>query len=236
VIAPGRRVPTVIAGMFGAASFRRAEELVPRVEAWRPDVVIHPITELAGAVAAERAGARRLVHGFGPLPAEAWDWFGARFGELCEVWDVAALADDIVATPFVELCPPPLQRDAVAAFGHRVPTRPTSGDVRSGERLPWPPIVLGLLGHCAAIVSQGGPATILAALADGLPHLILPQGARPVPERPCRRARRRGAVARAAGCDGAAHRGADAPPPRRPVVRRRGPPPAGRDHHRAERR
>ena len=34
-----------------------------------------------------------------------------------------------------------------------------------------------LLPHCTAIVSQGGPATILAALDHGLPHLVLPQGA-----------------------------------------------------------
>ena len=34
-----------------------------------------------------------------------------------------------------------------------------------------------LLPHCTAIISQGGPATILAALDHGLPHLVLPQGA-----------------------------------------------------------
>ena len=34
-----------------------------------------------------------------------------------------------------------------------------------------------VLPRCTAIVSQGGPATILAALCHGLPHLILPQGA-----------------------------------------------------------
>ena len=34
-----------------------------------------------------------------------------------------------------------------------------------------------LLPHCTAIISQGGPATILAAIDHGLPHLVLPQGA-----------------------------------------------------------
>lgn len=50
---------------------------------------------------------------------------------------------------------------------------------------PQPPNVLVtdfsphalLLPHCTAVVTQGGPATILAALCHGLPHLILPQGA-----------------------------------------------------------
>ena len=53
-IDPAVRVPTIIAGVFGAAALRRAEDLVPRAEAWQPDLVVHPITELAGAVAAER--------------------------------------------------------------------------------------------------------------------------------------------------------------------------------------
>jgi UDP:flavonoid glycosyltransferase YjiC (YdhE family) len=243
-IDPAVRIPTLIAGVFGAAALRRAEDLVPRAEAWQPDLVVHPITELAGAVAAERVGAPRLVHGFGPLPAEAWSWFGARFGDLCEAWDVPELLDGILDSPFVELCPPSLQRDAVAAFTHRIPMRPGSGDVAPGERLPWsaeqlaalphpdtvhltlgtlfhsathvftaalaglaelpvnvlvtvgpgadpaalgprPPHVLVadfvphelLLPHCTAIISQGGPATILAALDHGLPHLVLPQGA-----------------------------------------------------------
>jgi len=50
---------------------------------------------------------------------------------------------------------------------------------------PQPPHVLVtdfvahelLLSHCSAIISQGGPATILAALEFGVPHLVLPQGA-----------------------------------------------------------
>ena len=244
VIDPAVRVPTIIAGIFGAAALRRAEDLVPRALSWQPDLVVHPITELAGAVAAECSGALRLVHGFGPLPAEAWSWFGARFGELCDAWAVPSLVEDILDAPFLELCPPSLQRDAVAAFRNRRPMRPGAGDVGPGEQLPWSaadlaalphdrtvhltlgtlfhanthvfrtaldglatlpvnvvvtvgpgadPTILGpqrphvlvtdfvahelLLPHCTAIISQGGPATILAALEFGVPHLVLPQGA-----------------------------------------------------------
>jgi UDP:flavonoid glycosyltransferase YjiC (YdhE family) len=243
-IPPAQRMATIIAGVFGAGALRRAEQLVPAAESWRPDLVVHPFTELAGAVAAERCGARHAVHGFGPMPADAWRWFGARFGELCDAWDVPHLTTAILGRPFLELCPPTLQRDALAAFTHRVPLRPTSGDAVPGEALPWDdatfaalpfertvhvtlgtlfydrvgvfrdalaglgelevnvvvtvgpgqdPAVLGpqpghvlvadfvthslLLPRCDVIVSQGGPATILAALDHGLPHLILPQGA-----------------------------------------------------------
>ena len=243
-IPPDERMATVIAGVFGAGAQRRAEHLVPAAESWRPDLVIHPFTELAGAVAAARCGARHAVHGFGPMSPDVWAWFGSRFGELCDAWDVPELATSILASPFLELCPPTLQRDALSAFTNRVPMRPTAGDVAPGERLPWgtstlaslpydrtvhltlgtlffentgvfrdalagladievnvvvtvgpgqDPGVLGpqpdhvlvadfvshslLLPHCAALISQGGPATILAALVHGLPHLILPQGA-----------------------------------------------------------
>ncbi|MBG0561986.1 glycosyltransferase [Actinoplanes aureus] len=131
---PEERMPAIISGMFGAAAFRRAGNLVPRAEQWRPDLVVHPITELAGAIAAARTGARHVVHGLGPLPAEAWDWFGARYPELCERWNVA---DHILGVPYLDNCPPSLQDDAVAAFRDRWALRPTSGEVLPGERLPW---------------------------------------------------------------------------------------------------
>ena len=128
---------TVIGGMFGAAAFERAAALVPRAEQWQPDLVVHPVTELAGAVAAARTGARHAVHGLGPLPAEAWDWFGARLGELSRQWDVPDLPATLLDVPYLDNCPPGLQADAVRAFGHRRPLRPASGEVLPGEQLPW---------------------------------------------------------------------------------------------------
>jgi UDP:flavonoid glycosyltransferase YjiC (YdhE family) len=234
----------MISGMFGAAAPRRALDLVPRAREWKPDLVVHPVTELAGAIAAAHTGARHVVHGLGPLPAEAWAWFGARFGELCQEWDVPELAEGILETTYLDNCPPSLQPDAVADFRRRRPLRPSPGEAQPGEQLPWdddtlaalpyehtvhltlgtlfhgathvfetalaglchlpvnvlvtvgpgtdprrlgpqPPHVLVadfaphalLLPRCAALVTQGGAGTIVAALCHGLPHLILPQGA-----------------------------------------------------------
>ncbi len=238
------RMPTVVAGVFGASAVTRAADLVPQAEAWQPDLVIHPITETAGAVAAARCGARHAVHGLGPLPAQAWTWFGARFPELCATWDVADLPERIVHAPYLDNCPPSLQPDTAVEFTNRMPIRPTAGDLIPGERLPWtddvldalpfdrtvhltlgtifhgavhvfeaaldglaelpvnvlvalgpgadldvlgprPPHVLVadfvphelVLPRCAALVTQGGAGTIVAALCHGVPHLILPQGA-----------------------------------------------------------
>ncbi|SHN46288.1 UDP:flavonoid glycosyltransferase YjiC, YdhE family [Cryptosporangium aurantiacum] len=135
---PDQRMPTVIRGMFGAAAPQRAAALVPLAEQWRPDLVIHPITELAGAIAAERTGARHAVHGLGPLPAEAWEWFGARFGALCADWDVPGLEKAIVERPYLDNNPPLLQSDAVAAFRNRLPLRPEAGEPAGpDETLPW---------------------------------------------------------------------------------------------------
>jgi len=241
---PDGRMAAAISGMFGAAAFGRAADLVPRAEVWKPDLVVHSITELAGAVAAARVGARHVVHGLGPLPPESWTWFGARFGDLCASWGVPDLVEHILDVPYLDTCPPSLQSDAVEDFRNRRPLRPSSGEVLPGDRLPWDADVLAslpldrtvhltlgtlfhgatnvfldalagmrelhvnvavtvgpgsdvdrlgpqppnvvvadfaphalLLPHCAALVTQGGAGTILAALCHGLPHLILPQGA-----------------------------------------------------------
>ncbi|HYN93651.1 MAG TPA: glycosyltransferase [Pilimelia sp.] len=195
-LAPELRMPTVISGMFGAAAFRRATELVPRAMQWKPDLVVHPVTELAGAVAAARTGARHVVHGLGPLPAEAWAWFGARFGDLCRQWGVPELEQDIVGRPYLDTCPPSLQADAVSDFRTRRPLRPTSGEQRPDERLPWDDdalaalpyehtvhLTLGTLFHGATGVFETAlaglrelPVNVLVTVGPGTdPHRLGPQ-------------------------------------------------------------
>lgn len=186
-IAPDRRMATVITGMFGAAAFRRATDLVPLAEQWHPDLIVHPITELAGAVAAARVGARHVVHGLGPLPPEAWSWFGARFDELCQEWDVPEQAERMLDTPYLDNCPPSLQANAVADFQHRLPLRPDAGEVLPGERLPWDDdrfaalpyehtvhLTLGTLFHGATDVFQAAlaglrqlPVNVVVTLGPG---------------------------------------------------------------------
>jgi UDP:flavonoid glycosyltransferase YjiC (YdhE family) len=77
------------------------------------------------------------VHGLGPLPGQAWDWFGARLGDLSGEWDVPDLPAALLDVPYLDNCPPMLQADAVRAFRNRRPLRPTSGEVLPGEHLPW---------------------------------------------------------------------------------------------------
>ncbi|MBD2103167.1 glycosyltransferase [Leptolyngbya sp. FACHB-261] len=147
MIPPAERLPTVVSGVFGAAAARRIVELLPLTDQWRPDLVVHPITELAGAVVAARTGARHVVHGLGPLPVEAWEWFGSRFGDLCRDWDVPDLTEHILDRVYLDNCPPMLQADAVNDFRNRRALRPTSGEVLPGEGLPWAEDVLAALPY-----------------------------------------------------------------------------------------
>jgi UDP:flavonoid glycosyltransferase YjiC (YdhE family) len=186
-IRPEQRVPTVISGMFGAAASRRAAELVPRAQEWLPDLVVHPVTELAGSIAAALTGAQDVVHGLGPLPRQAWDWFGARFPELCREWNVPELADDVLDHRYLDNCPPSLQDDAVSAFHRRLPLRPSSGEALPGEHLPWDDdtlaalpyprtvhLTLGTLFHGATHVFEAAleglrdlPVNVLVTLGPG---------------------------------------------------------------------
>ena len=43
---------------------------MPLAEEWRPDLVVHEVSELAGAIAAARTGARHVVHGITLMPPE----------------------------------------------------------------------------------------------------------------------------------------------------------------------
>jgi len=128
--------------------------------------VLHPVTELAGSIAAARTGAEDVIHGLGPLPRQAWDWFGARFGDLCRQWDVPDLVNDILGHVYLDNCPPSLQDDAVAAFHHRLPLRPSPGEALPGERLPWDDETL------AALPYPGTVHLTLGTLFHGATHVF----------------------------------------------------------------
>ena len=176
-IAPERRIPTAVAGVFGTAASRRAEVLVPRAVDWEPDVVVHSISELAGAVAAAVAVPRHIVHGLGPLAPEAWTWFGSLFEQLCRNWDVPELASTILDAPYIDTCPPSLQHDAVADFRNRLALRPTVGEVLVGERLPWDDATLRALPHQRTIHLTLG--TIFHGLTEVFETVLA--GLRPLP-------------------------------------------------------
>jgi UDP:flavonoid glycosyltransferase YjiC (YdhE family) len=216
------------AHMFaGVAAPAKLPELLRVVDAWRPGLVIHDVTDFAGPPAAAHAGVPSVSHSLGPM-------FPPEFHRL---------ADELVPHEpealYLDICPPSLQSGDLPAVTQSL--RPVPFDAVAGETLPaWvdglvaqptvyvtlgtldneapgvieaaveglrdeplnvvvtvgpsrDPEELGpqpanvhvaryvpqslLLPHCDAVVAHGGSGTTLAALANGLPMVLLPQGA-----------------------------------------------------------
>ena len=219
------------AHMFaGVAAPAKLPELLQIVERWRPDLVVHDVTDFAGPPAATHAGVPAVAHTLGPM-------FPIAFHELA-----AEVLPHGRSALLLDTCPPSLQTSEVADIAAVTrPLQPVPFDAVAGETLPgWvhelrpqptvyvtlgtldneaPGVIeaaveglrdeplnvvvtvgpnrdpgeLGaqpanvhveryvpqslLLPHCDAVVAHGGSGTTLAALAHGLPMLVLPQGA-----------------------------------------------------------
>ena len=229
------------AQMFAAvAAPAKVPDLLGAVAEWRPELLVHDVTDFAGPVAAASAGIPHVAHSLGPmLPLE----FSRLAGELSmPLWRERRLTPGHLGGHYLDICPPSLQSPDIAHVGAAVHhLRPEPFDAVPGEALPpWvddlaarptvyvtlgtvdndapgvleaaveglreepvnlivtvgpsrDPGELGpqpphihvaqyvpqslLLPRCHAVVAHGGSGTTLAALAQGLPLLLLPQGA-----------------------------------------------------------
>jgi UDP:flavonoid glycosyltransferase YjiC (YdhE family) len=227
---------------FVTTAERRAADLLPMADRWRPELVIHEETELAGPLVAAKAGARHAVHGLSVMPPRRiWPAFVEAVGTLemrCGVPDAAARLAD---AHYLHVCPPALQSSEAASWRHVLPLRPVAGLPRDNEqlpdqldRMPFPRtihltfgtvysgnlatleqaigalseldanliVTIGpgedpsrfgvqashvyiepylphtqLLPRCDLVVSHGGAGVMFGALSEGIPQLIIPQGA-----------------------------------------------------------
>ena len=138
-VAPQRRMATLIEGVFGAAAFAPAPRRWCRSsEEWRPDLVIHPITELAarGRRAVRRPPRRARAR---PAAVGGMDVVRRPLPRSVHHWDVPDLATTIVEAPYVDDCPPSLQPDAVAVGSQPgADAAPTARRAhRPASSLPW---------------------------------------------------------------------------------------------------
>jgi len=133
-----QRMRVQIEGVFVEPAAKRAVELVPRAQQWRPDIVVHEFTEFAGALAAAHTGAHHVVHGLGLLPpTDLWQaWFAPGFAKLCAQWQVPELAEEIKLATYLDVCPPSLRGDGEPTWRRIMPLRPAAGEPVAGERLP----------------------------------------------------------------------------------------------------
>lgn len=136
-------------GYFIAAAEKRAVDLVSRSADWRPDLVVHEETELAGPVAAAVAGARHVVHGLGLMaPVRIWDALAPTIDRLGSRWAVPDLAAAVRDAVYLDVCPPALQPGGERIWERTRPIRPVAGSPSTGERLPR---LLAALPHARTV-------------------------------------------------------------------------------------
>jgi UDP:flavonoid glycosyltransferase YjiC (YdhE family) len=133
---PEQRAPLAAPMLFVESAGKRAVELVPRAQQWKPDIVVHEETELAGAIAAAHTGARHVVHGLGLASVKLRALVMPGFARLCEEWQVPEVADGRRPCTYLDICPPSLRTDGEPGATHTQPLRPAAGEPAPGERLP----------------------------------------------------------------------------------------------------
>lgn len=183
-------VPLMLAGV---AAPRRADDLVPVVEEWRPDVVVHDETELAGPVAAAVAGIPWVDQSVGILrPLSMLRRAGRALDPLCRRWgvDLGSYAG-LFRHLYLDVCPPRLQNPEIAGIEVARPVHNLSVAEATSEP-PWlgsPParptvyVSLGTIfnrdpGVFGAILEGVGsePVNVIATIgADADPASLGPQ-------------------------------------------------------------
>jgi UDP:flavonoid glycosyltransferase YjiC (YdhE family) len=124
---------------FAQAAVPRAAELVPRALQWRPDLVVHEETELAGPVVAALCGARHAVHGLGMVPSmKIWPVFAEAVGRIAAPWLPASdVAGRLPHATYLRLSPPSLQPEMPPFWRHVQPLRPVMAPPGAREQLPF---------------------------------------------------------------------------------------------------
>jgi UDP:flavonoid glycosyltransferase YjiC (YdhE family) len=161
----------------------RAADLVPLVQDWKPDVVVHDVTDFAAPFAAARIGVPSALHSWGPpLPGKLMARAGQKAAAL---WESAGLqappAGGMHRGTYLDICPPSLWPDD-AADHPRVQQVQAVGAVEPWmalpeglERLPYATTVHLTLGT----VANRSLATfrlILTALAGQQVNILVTVG------------------------------------------------------------
>ena len=118
--------------MFGQPGAARVRELLPRTSRWTPDLVVHEITEGAGAEVAALTGAYEIV--VGPTgevgPAEAL--LPLVTAEVAASLNTPDRYRDVIAAPLLDPRVPALAPDR-PPVRRRTPPRPELDEPQSGS-------------------------------------------------------------------------------------------------------
>jgi UDP:flavonoid glycosyltransferase YjiC (YdhE family) len=111
---------TDIESVFIPLGRRKARDLVARAVDWRPDLVVHEMTDLAGGIAATVTGARAAVHALSPSPAVVWSMFLPAYASLCDEWQIV---NQYLAADYIDMAPAALRQEP-PGFARILPVRP----------------------------------------------------------------------------------------------------------------
>jgi UDP:flavonoid glycosyltransferase YjiC (YdhE family) len=144
------------------------EALLPLVQRWRPDLVLHDAAELAGPLVAAASDIRSVCHGFGELVPEP---SVRRAGEqMAPLWEDLGLAPDPYAGCYrglyIDIYPPSLQSSASTHVAEVQRCRPAEGVAASGG------LVYVTFGTVWNVIDPGFRAAVDAASREAEEVLV----------------------------------------------------------------
>jgi UDP:flavonoid glycosyltransferase YjiC (YdhE family) len=136
---PWEQMRHIMPGLFGGVRVEPMLADLDRViDDWRPDVLIHDSAEMAGGIAAERAGIAHAEHAIGLLrPLEFRQLATDVLEPICERLGVSNPGvGGINGELYLDICPPGIQRAEIAAVERVQPLRPVGLDEAPGSAMP----------------------------------------------------------------------------------------------------
>ena len=126
----------LVCALFVRPGIHRARAILPQARRWSPDLVIHDLTDPAGAEVAGLLGVPALVHGTSPYAARQV----VELTQVCAEFAAALMLPDryaqIIAAPFLDPFPATLQPAGPLPFPDVRRVRPEIPGAAPGERLP----------------------------------------------------------------------------------------------------
>lgn len=138
-IAPWDQAPIIVREVFGGIRIEpMLRDLAPILRDWRPGLLVHDSAELAGPIAAAQAGIPHAEHAFGVLrPLALREIAMEAIDPVCRRLGVPNPGvGGLGGEPYVDICPPSLQRPEIAEVPRAMPIRPDAFDDAPDAVLP----------------------------------------------------------------------------------------------------
>lgn len=157
---------------FGAGAVDRARDVLDLLDTWRPELVVHDTLELGTPTAAAMRGIAHVTHGYGPLVPGSPD-FLAEIGSAVAEGGLTDPVPDVLASPYLDICPPGLRGSEPSPWATHLPLRPSPGEAGTAAGDPVDP---GMLPHADTVyvtlgtVMNQAPA-VFRAVIEGCTRL-----------------------------------------------------------------